>query len=383
MTYPGQVSAIGHRTPEQQAADVAAVYDRWKERYLEEQGSNGAGHPLYWVAYNRDGNETVSEAIGFGMMIVATMAGHDPSARTIFDGLWRFALAHPSCNDGRLMTWHVDASGNAVGGCSSAFDGDADMAYALLLAEAQWGNGGAIDYRAAFDRLIAGIEASTIGPESRLPLLGDWVNPGASGTFGQWSFRTPDVMPGHFRAFAATGRPLWTDVRLAGEAAIERLQATFAPETGLLPDFAQPMSAEDHRARPADPGFLEGPTDDDYNYNAGRDPWRIGVDALISGSGVTATQARRLAAWAQQETNGDPMLLRSGYTLDGTPLAGSGYFSTFFAAPLAVAAMTDPAGADWLEAAYDAVRMTPQGYYEDSVALLCLLVMTRNFWSPA
>lgn len=384
VAYPGQVSVIAHRTAEQQAADVRGAYDRWKERYLKRWGTDGSGNPLNWIVYNGGGDETVSEAMGFGMIIVATMAGYDADARTIFDGLWRFVLAHPSCNDARLMTWHVDAAGNALGGCSSAFDGDADIAYGLLLAEAQWGNAGEIDYGAAFGRLIAGIEASTIGPVSRLPMLGDWVDPDGTGKFGQWSFRTSDVMPGHFRAFAAaTGRPLWNEARTQSLAAIERLQTVYATQTGLLPDFAQPESSGDHRARPADQNFLEGPTDDDYNYNAGRDPWRIATDALLAGDSVAAAQARRIASWARVETSGNPARLRSGYAINGVPLANSEYFSTFFAAPIGVAAMVDPDGEAWLQAVYDLVRDASEGYYQDSVALLCLLVMTRNFWTPA
>ncbi|MFM9134432.1 MAG: glycosyl hydrolase family 8, partial [bacterium] len=281
-----------------------------------------------------------------------------------------------------LMTWKVDAAGAALDGCSSAFDGDADMAYALLLAERQWGNGGAIDYRAAFNRLIAGIEQSAVGPESRLPMLGDWVDPAGSGDFDQWCFRTSDVMPGHFRAFAAAGRPVWSAVVTKSQAGIERLQTVYAPQTGLLPDFAQPEGGADRRPRPASPDFLEGDTDGAYNYNAGRDPWRIGVDALTSSDGVSREQARRLAAWSRTSTAGVAAALRSGYNLDGTPLDGSNYFSSFFAAPFGVAAMADPEGAAWLRAIYDAVREAEEGYYEDSVTLLCLLVMTRNFWSP-
>ena len=58
------------------------------------------------------------------------------------------------------------------------------------------------------------------------------------------------------------------------------------------------------------------------------------------------------------------------------------YFSTFFAAPLGVAAMTVPGQQTWLNALYDAVYATHAGYYEDSVTLLCLLVMTGNYWDP-
>ncbi|MGI9254902.1 MAG: glycosyl hydrolase family 8, partial [Thermomicrobiales bacterium] len=381
VAYPGAAVRIEHQTEAQQDAGVKAAYDRWKARYLAQHSTDGQGRPRYWVLSETNPDRTVSEAMGFGMVIVATMAGYDPDAQPLFDGLWRMALAYPSCIDGRLMTWQVTGD-TPTGGCDSAYDGDADMAYALLLAEQQWGNAGDFDYRAAFDRLIAGIKASTIGPQSRYPMLGDWVTP-SGGTFSQWTWRTSDVMPGHLRAWRqATGDAVWDAALSVAQAGIERLQTVYAVGTGLLPDFAAPVSPGSQNSKPAPAGFLEGSTDGDYNYNAGRDPWRIGTDALLSNDATSLAQARRLAVWSRTTTGGNPANLRSGYHLDGTPLPGSNYFSTFFAAPFGVAAMTDPNGRPWLEALYDAVVDASEGYYQDSVTLLSLLVMTGNFWSP-
>jgi len=41
-----------------------------------------------------------------------------------------------------------------------------------------------------------------------------------------------------------------------------------------------------------------------------------------------------------------------------------------------------PAQQSWLNELYDAVRLSDESYYEDSISLLCLLVMTGNYWSP-
>ena len=63
---------------------VRAFYDAWKARYLEQ--TCGAGR--YVVLSNTQaGNLTVSEAHGYGMMLAALMAGHDPDAHAIFDGM--------------------------------------------------------------------------------------------------------------------------------------------------------------------------------------------------------------------------------------------------------------------------------------------------------
>jgi len=385
QSYPGARNRITHRTREEQTVDVRTFYDTWKAAYVRQQGEDDQGRPRYWVAYNREKSETVSEAMGYGMILTAIMAGHDPEAQTVFDGLWRFAREHPSERDPRLMAWHIDSRHQCIGGCNSAFDGDADMAYALLLADAQWGSGGTIDYRAAFDAVVAGIMASMIGPESHLPMLGDWVDPTSSGAYSQWSTRTSDFMPAHFRAYGrATGDARWTTVRTTIAAAMETLQTSFAADTGLLPDFA--VHAGSPRAiTPAAAQFLEGPHDGHYNYNAGRVPWRVGTDAVMADDATGQQQVARISSWARVASGGNPLAFRSGYRLDGTTWSGTDYFSTFFVAPLGVAAMTDAGGADWLAAVYDAVRIcgaNGAGYYEDSVALLALLVMTELYWDP-
>jgi endo-1,4-beta-D-glucanase Y len=275
------------------------------------------------------------------------------------------------------MQWRIPIGGN---GCSSANDGDLDIAYGLLLADAQWGSGGAIDYRAAATWVL--IRDLAVGPQSNLPMLGDWVQPNGS-PHNQWSPRTSDFMSGHFRAFArATGDARWHAVADASLDVVQTLQDQYSPATGLLPDFVQPVSDSDHAPRPASPGFLEGAKDGDFNYNAGRDPWRLGTDALLNGDARALAAVRKISAWAETKTNGNPQQIRAGYSLAGEPLSGSDYFTTFFAAPLGVAAMTMSSQQAWLNAIYDAVRQRQENYYEDSVAMLCLLVMTGNFWDP-
>lgn len=311
------------------------------------------------------------------MIITAIMAGHDPDAQRIFDGLWLFSRQYPSTIDSRLMGWQIPIVGN---GNASAFDGDADIAYALLLADEQWGSGGAIDYRREALTVIAGILESTIGPQSRLPTLGDWVRFGGE-THNQFTPRSSDLMTGHFRAFAhATGSAVWAQVVAATQSIITSIQASHSPNTGLLPDFIIDAKTS---PKPAPPNFLEAATDGDYNYNAGRDPWRIGTDAVLSGDAISLAQVRKITRWIRTSAAGDPLRIRSGYRLDGTPLPQGNYFSIFFVAPFAVAAMSDPSQQQWLNDLYDAVYRRHEDYYEDSVTLLSLMTITGNMWSPS
>jgi endo-1,4-beta-D-glucanase Y len=378
VTYAPNTILPAWHTRDEMDEHVRLFYEDWKSKYLVEAGTSADGIPMFRVAFGRDEpahSTTVSEGQGYGMVIVPIMAGYDPDAQVIFDGLFAFARKHPSESDARLMDWNVpDPQGN-----SSAFDGDADIAYGLLLADAQWGSHGQINYKAEAEKMIVGILESTIGPQSHLPMLGDWVDANGE-VYNQYTPRSSDFMPVNFRAFGqATEDPVWDDVVLQSQHVMTAIQETYSIETGLLPDF---IVIKDESPQPAPPGHLENPADGAYNYNAGRDPWRVGLDVLLHDDANSRAIAQKISHWIQTATGDDPANIRAGYELDGTPLPDSDYFTTFFVAPMGVAAMTDPAQQEWLNAIYDSVYKVHKDYYEDSVNLLCLLVMTGNFWTP-
>ncbi|WP_257385881.1 glycosyl hydrolase family 8 [Tahibacter caeni] len=371
-----------HRTQAQLDQDVRDAYARWKSAYLRSAGTDGSGNALYRVLCDTDGaGNTVSEGQGYGLVVVALMAGHEPDAAAIAAGLWRYADLHPSGIDARLMSWNISAAGQVQEGNDSAFDGDNDIALGLLIAAAQWPAGTPVDFRARALEVIAGQSASVLGPASALPLLGDWVAPDGA-TYNQYSVRPSDFMPAHALNFAvASGAPVWRQSIAAMHAAVEHLQTTYAPATGLLPDFSVRESAASTQLKPAPANFLEGPHDGHYDYNAGRVPWRLATQALLHADADSARQARRIALWSAVAAGGVATNIRPGYLLDGTPITTS-YFTSFFAAPLGVAAMTSPGQQSWLNAIYDSVRTRQEGYYEDSVALLSLLVMSGTYWDP-
>lgn len=370
-----------NRTQAQLDADVRAFYDYWKQTYLKTAGTTPDGRTRYRVAFSKNSpgsNSTVSEGQGYGMLILPLMAGHDPAARTIFEGLYEFAKAHPSPGDARLMDWKIPRDAGAGG--SSAFDGDADIAHGLLLAHAQWGSGGTVNYATAADTWLAGILAATIGDKSRLPTLGDWASP-TSGK--QYEPRSSDLMPGHFRAWARhSGNPVWNTVAANCSAVATAVQTNYSPATGLLPDFmiqANPVTS----VKPAGPNFLEGENDGFFYYNAGRVPWRLGVDALLNAEATASkAQAIKIAEWMKTKASGNAANIRAGYKLDGSNISGSDYSSTFFVAPMGVAAMLDSANQAWLNSIYAAVRTTHEDYFEDTVNLLCLIAMSGNYWDP-
>lgn len=376
VAYPGAVIGPSGDVDAHDAA-VLAYYRVWADHYLQEVAPAEAGDRRFRVLFADAADaDTVSEGQGYGMVLTATMAGADPDAQARFDGLWRYRLDHPSEIDDRMMDWLVPADeARNPGDDDSAFDGDADMALGLLLADAQWGSGCGVDYRAEAERVLAGLHASVVGQESALPLLGDWVG---GGTYDQWDFRTSDVMPASFAAFA-TVDPAWEDVRVASLAACAAVAAQLAPETGLLPDFVEDGADGQWSSTP---GYLEGGTDDDWSYNAVRVPWRFGFGAVAADDTEAGALALTMSRWIATKVGGDPTRIHGGYALDGGDLPGTNYFDPLFGATFGPAAMADPDGQAWLDAIWSAVSDAHEDYFSDSITLQSLLVMSGNAWIP-
>ena len=103
---------------------------------------------------------------------------------------------------------------------------------------------------------------------------------------------------------------------------------------------------------------------------------------MLTGDSRSRLIVQNISHWIEASAEGDPLKIRAGYELSGEPLPNSDYFTTFFVAPMGVAAMNDPAQQEWLNAVYSSVYDNHIDYYEDSVNLLCMLVMSGNFWSP-
>lgn len=353
---------------------VISYYNTWKNAFIKQNCGNG-----WYEVYSPDADHPyVAEAQGYGMVITALMAGADPNAKTQFDGLLKYVLAHPSVNNPNLHAAEQNTSCTSVNGSDSATDGDLEIAYGLLLADKQWGSTGAYNYKSLAVTRINAIKASEINATTKLTLLGDWSSAGDS---YYYLSRTSDWMPGHFRAYRkATGDTAWDTILAKHQSVTASLQSGYAPNTGLLPDFVINTNTT---PKPATGQVLEDPNDGKYWWNACRDPWRIGADAVTSGDAQSLAAARKLNTWVKAKTGGNPSNIAVGYSLDGTALS-SGSEAAFFA-PFAVTAMTDPGSQAWLDALWNKIKSTlldTSGYYSASLQLQTMIVVSGNFWTP-
>jgi endo-1,4-beta-D-glucanase Y len=368
-------------TQQQLDDSTAAFYSRWKARYLR----NDCGGDQYYV-YDDEKPPIicVSEGQGYGMLITAIMAGYDTAARTYFDGLFRFYRAHPSSINTTLMAWKqiTGCISDPVNGLDAATDGDLDIAFGLLLADNQWGSDGPINYRQEALTLIGAIMQDEINPVTRATKLGDWCFP--SDPVFYHGTRTSDFMMDHFRVFRQfTEDARWDSVIDRCYALIAAMQSTYSPATGLLPDFIENVNTS---PAPATGKYLESVYDGSYSYNACRTPWRITTDYLLSGEIRAKLAVQKLNSWIRSATGGDPSLIRSGYRLNGAGIPGTDYSAESFTGPFAVGAMIDTTTQAWLDDLWDfnlSYNFTTSFYYENTLKLLTMIVISGNWWAPS
>ena len=380
LHYHKGILQPNHLSKEVQDDFICKAYDHWKSQYLVAVSARNSPEPQFRItAGSRKWSKSFSEGLGYGMMLVTYMSGYDPAAQKIFNGLLRFVNNNPSSIDKRLMAFQVPVE---LSHRDSAFDGDADIAFALLLADKQWGSNGLVNYRKEAISRINALFETVIGKDSLLPMLGDWVEPDGT-KYNQFSVRSSDIIPTHFKLFASvTSNHQWLLVDKRSHAVLEVIQKQYSPRSGLVPDFIVRSSDTDTPFKPAPPSYLESKYDGHYFYNAARVPWRLGSDALLNDDRSSHNQVRRIAEWVINIENYDPTDIGPGYHLNGKRLNNSSYLSKAFIGPFGVAAMNLENGQSFLNKAFDICAELKQDYYEDSIGIFCLLLMTGNYWLP-
>jgi len=172
-------------------------YDRWKRTQL--QACNGNIRIMADPTSN-----SLVESIGFGTLVSA-YAGD----RETFDGIMGFYDEKISATANGMMAWSVTCEG--VNDPGSATDGDIDVAFANIVAHAQWGG----TYLDRAKEIIAVLRNSVF---TTCTVDGQTVNvlyPGYSG--GPWGgCGMTDIMyytPAFFRVFAeVTGDNIWNEL---------------------------------------------------------------------------------------------------------------------------------------------------------------------------
>ena len=345
---------------------VRAAYEAWKSEIVT---TNGAGGHFRTQRPNSPGaetNSTVSEGIAYGMLIAVFMDDRD-----LFDGLWQYALLWMNGNG--LMDWYINAAGTQRLGTGGATDADEDMAWALVMADRQWGGKGTLDkpYIDHAKTLIKAIWDHEIDHANN-----DFLLAGDSWQ-GNLTFNPSYFAPNEYRVFgevtgdsAGWGRVIDTGYTILAKSL--NAQSKNA-DNGLAPAWCDANGAP----KAPDNG---GATN--YQYDSARIPFRIGLDYCWNGE----MRAKDYLAKASQFFAGvGASEIVDGYDLDGKPHPDpdsdpNGPQSAVFVGSAAVGAMHDATFQSFTNEAYELVAtgelLARSRYYNRSWTTLTLAMLT-------
>jgi endo-1,4-beta-D-glucanase Y len=353
--YP-QGHAFAHCTlPAYNTDSVATAYTNWKTKFYM-QGRvvrpDNTSNP----------NDTVSEGIAYGMLLAVYM-----NEKPVFDTLWSYASGKLDGNG--LMNWHYGSNGAIVNPGGGATDADEDMAWALLMADKQWGGA----YLGAATSLINAIWSKEV--------TGGVLKPGDM--FGGAGQTNPSYFaPSYYRVFArVSGNSGWMTLLDSTYTTLASASGTY----GLVPNWTNSAGA------PVG-GPNNDPADPNFGYDACRIPWRIALDYCENGEPRALAYLQKIVGfYAMKGANGLGAIM-DGYTpAGGTPPAPLGAYAAgmAFTGPGGVAAMaTNDAFASKVYTTVVAYTTTSamngQGvfsYFNASWGVLALVTMSGNFWN--
>ncbi|AZQ60803.1 carbohydrate-binding protein [Flammeovirga pectinis] len=340
-----------------------ASYNNWKNGYLEYCNETGE----FRVRFDKP-SQSVSEGIAYGMLLSAYAKDRD-----VFDGLTKYYNRFKNA-DG-VMDWKIQGCwevatdcGYGDGRCTGgAADAEFDYAFALIVAEANWGSGGTLNYGALARDMIGIIKDKEIS-STLVPRPG----PGWGGD----NITNPSYFtPAYFRVFGeyTNDQGYWNGVVAKCYEILANIKSTLNPSYGLVPDWCTSGGSFSGDAS----GYFEGGTK--YHYDAARTPWRMATDYTwfgVSEAGDYINQSYQFT-----EEKGGLGSIVDGYNMDGSSYGTNN--SATFSGSFATSYMYAPAGQDKIDGAYNyLVNKSPSGYFNTTLYALYMFTITGNFWNP-
>jgi endo-1,4-beta-D-glucanase Y len=223
-------------------------------------------------------NQTVSEGIAYGMLMMVYFSDNTTSYQTHFDKLWKYYQKWS--NNRGLMSWKIDGFSNVsseTGASNTASDAEFDVAVALVMAHYQFGTGEGKNYLDTAKALIRKIRQYEIS-NNNLHKPGDTWD----------SERNPSyVSPAAFEIFrevesSADAKSKWQSVIAANYTLLSSNQSKST--AGLFSDWCD------------DSGNLSGSGRGTYSYDAARVPWRLAWANAWYGNLTTHANAKTMLA---------------------------------------------------------------------------------------
>lgn len=318
------------------AQAAMTAYTDWKAKYVRSVESG-----VSRVVRPENNNDTVSEGIGYGMLLAVW--GNDAGT---FDALWNYGKKYL---DGKgLMNWQIASDGKVIG-TGSATDADEDMAYALILAHKKWSGKG---YDTGAKNLITAMLANEVMGSNHMTPGDGW---------GTTTIVNPSYLaPSYYRAFANfTGNSRWNDIANTNSAWLMQVADS---NTGLVPDWKNSDLSD------ANVSFDQ--YKNDFYYDAVRTPIRM----LHAVKTTADTNAQFLLKKQHTFFSGiGATKLKAGYKLSGTPLTD--YLDTTFIAGYAAAGQIDPSSVYGKASLQQLISDNPSGYFGASLRAVTLFII--------
>lgn len=346
-------------------ADARAAYEVWKETVVTSEGAGGhlrVRKPDSGTVID----STVSEGMGYGLLLTVYM-----DDQPTFDALWRYTMLY--FNENELMHWEIDPNGNVIG-TGAALDGDEDMAWALVMADRQWGGAGSLDdtYINYAIRLIEAMWEHEIDhTRGEMPLPGD--------SWGGVDITNISYFaPAYYRVFGeVTGNVAGWNAAIDKSYEILELSLNEAQgnqDNGLVPAWC------DSNGVPKE-AFGGAPLH--FQNDSTRTPFRVGQDYCYYGEPRALEYMKKITSF-YVSVGVDNIV--DGYELDGTPrpdFSMNGLQPASFIGPAGVGAMYSADNQVFIDDAYAALatgELTAGTiYYQKSWSALSLLMMSGNF----
>lgn len=321
---------------------------------------------------------TVSEGIGYGMLITVYMAGCDATQPdreyNMFKRLWKYYQFNS--NTHKIMNWKVDDfTGKVVGGLpensNGATDAELDVAQALLMAYKQWGDKQFLDDAMMMINAIWDYEMDYKFILKPGDAFDNYKNPCYFVTNAMALFAKVDPNSTH----------KWN---AAVDAMYDLTLKVQNKTTGLVPDWVNSDAGYSYIS-----GVITDKFESYYLYDAIRVQWRMAQAYSWYGHDKARQVCDLATSWSNNLTGGSPWAMKDGYTLDGKEawttgvafLADKGkYSNACFAGGFASGGMVDNKFQAYLNKGFEqtATDITGTTYFVETTQLLYSLFMGGN-----
>ncbi|MBO9699741.1 MAG: carbohydrate-binding protein [Sporocytophaga sp.] len=355
MPFPqNKIYPNGIMPTNRNASDASSNYSVWKSNWTA-----ACGDGRYRVKFDTP-NQTVSEGIGYGMLMAA-YAGD----KTYFDGFWNYYKSFRNSNG--VMHWKINECSSIVGS-NGASDAEFDAAMALIVAHSQWGSAGSINYQNDAKTLISAIKTHELESGTKVVKPGD--------QFGGSNLTNPSYFtPGYFRVFGkfTNDEAFWNS---AADKCYEIINANLSKNNaagGFVSDWCKADGTYSSNAS----GYYSGGTK--FHYDAVRTPWRIAVDYLWFGTPEAKAYVKKTSDFIR--TNGGTKNVKDGYNQNGSAY-GTAHNCTFVGT-FACAAMGGE-NQSHLDDSYSDLKGINEAnwYFNQTLKTLYLYLLSGNFYNP-